>query len=188
MLGQNKIRFFFVVFASVLAIVCLMASCNELIDDCINTQDTDNFVTDLAFSGMTERESIHEYMEESTFAPINDSEKEHEFTLIIDETVYPANFNSISFIVQSNKPGVALKLSPQYYVYRVEGNDEILVGFSGTETLIEAVPEDENDYTYIRMSFTQQSLLMNDHFTEGTYRIYHMDDSEVYVEFKLREE
>ena len=191
---------YLIYFISVLAVVCLMASCAEPSNDPAGTEPPSPSETNVHSapgdtSGDTSGETLTETTaeevtssEEITSEAATDADKEHLFTLTMEETVYPTNFQSILFYVRSTKPGVVLRLAPQYFVYRVEGDREILVGYCGEEVLLEAEPVDENTYAGIDLSFTPKSLIMEDEFTAGTYRIYHTDDREVYVEFELRNE
>lgn len=188
MFEKSRRGWLFVFLAGVLGIVCLMASCDDFVDDCFNTHEADNSEADLVFSDTTENDWISESTDELTSDSIEDDKQEHKFTIIMNEIVYPMDFDSVEFCVRCNQPGVAFELSPQYYVYRLDGDNEVLVGFSGLEVLFECQPVDENDYADIPMSFTRHSLMMEDEFIEGTYRIYHVDDSKVYAEFELRDE
>ena len=176
---------------SVFMLVCLMASCTVIDKDpgaALLPSETEpcSDGTDTAESVSAETTS-----EEAASASPDTSdgvEKTHPFTLVMNETVYATNFQSITFRVRSSEPGVTLCLEPKYFVYRVEEDSEILVGHCGEEVLLEATPVDENDYACIDLSFTPKSLIMEDEFTAGTYRIYHKDDREVYAEFELKDE
>lgn len=174
-----------------LALLLLAASCADPVNESAGTQaalpsETETHSDHTDTVAETTAEDVTPA--ETTSAPPQEDEKEHLFTLTLDETVYPTDFDSITFFVRSNQPGVALRLAPQYLMYRLEEEGEILVGYSGEEVLLEALPVDENDYTCIDMGFTRQSLIMEDEFTAGIYRIYHVEARDVYVEFELRDE
>ena len=131
--------------------------------------------------GAAETEEPDGSMEESSA----DNEV-HMFTIEMEETVYPTDFDWIRFKVIHNEPGISFVISAGYTVYRMEGDKMVPVGWNGTEELYEATPLQEDIHASVPFSFSHNSLLMWDEFTEGIYRVYHDIDKGVYAEFELK--
>ncbi len=123
--------------------------------------------------------------EEVTSDVSADDGKEHEFTLVMDESVYPVDFHRVTFYVVWNTPGETFSIDETFYVARVEGDREIEVGQCGVEMLWTVKPPDENTCARFGLDFGQ-GLFKKEPPMEGTYRIRHFYDRDVYVEFELK--